>query len=116
MFLNAWNEWAEGTYLESDWRFGYAYLHAVANALGSKTPASPKKSELVRSYTLPASGKTAGAVICVHIFYPDLIVEIDSSIALDRIAIDLDVFITAPTTWYESPFSERCQNYVRLCV
>ncbi|WP_417768501.1 glycoside hydrolase family 99-like domain-containing protein [Stappia sp.] len=62
IFINAWNEWAEGAYLEPDRKFGYAYLDANARAMNS--------------YERPKERKTASSILVgAHLYYTDLLDE-----------------------------------------
>jgi len=91
VFINAWNEWAEGTYLEPDRRYGYSYLNATANVIRDTY-----KSEGVDAIIAENNArftKTSKSIIVVHLYYHDLI---DDILAYIDDSKDVDLLVTLP--------------------
>jgi lipopolysaccharide biosynthesis protein len=91
VFINAWNEWAEGAHLEPDRRYGYAYLHATGNILRDLYVASEEVSERVKASSDRFEKKNDTLVI-VHVHYEELIGEIVDTLSRLR---GVDVTISA---------------------
>ncbi|GAB3348455.1 glycoside hydrolase family 99-like domain-containing protein [Lysobacter tyrosinilyticus] len=81
VFINAWNEWAEGAVLEPDARLGHAWLQATRDALIAATHAPSAMQQRV--------------CVIVHAWYPDTFGEILEALSRSGIAYRL-VVTTAP--------------------
>lgn len=74
VFVNAWNEWAEGAVLEPDTRLGHAWLEATRQALQPEPVTDPRPCAIV------------------HVWYPELLDEL--AMALSASGIDWRIVIT----------------------
>ncbi len=100
VFINAWNEWAEGTYLEPDRKFGHAYLWAVRAVLEERLQTDPEIESYVARANAAAGDRTSDGAICLHLFYPELIDEVAGLIRpLAEAGVHLDLLLSVPRTW-----------------
>lgn len=96
IFINAWNEWGEGTYLEPDEKYGYASINTVSKALygipfdtrsivlGQDAPKIQKE--------IFQNEKEVRIAVQIHIYFTELLEEIGAQ--LDMIPFSYDLYIT----------------------
>jgi lipopolysaccharide biosynthesis protein len=71
LFVNAWNEWAEGAHLEPDQRYGYGYLEALRMARTRFKYQTRCRQQPTEKLPMPCE-----IAIVVHAFYPEILNEI----------------------------------------
>ena len=86
-FINSWNNYEEGAYLEPDEEYGYASINSFSRAL-FELPFKENKYNLLN---LEENGKCIIA-IQAHVYYEDLINEI--ILKTNNIPIKFDLFIS----------------------
>ena len=88
IFINAWNNYPEGTYLEPDDRYGYGSINALSKSLFNL----PFKNY---NFNLTNLMNNCLVAIQAHIFYEDLLNEIINK--TNNIPIKFDLYISTDT-------------------
>ena len=85
IFINAWNEWSEGCYLEPDEKYGYSSINALSKALFN---INFKEN----NYNLSNLNSSSYIAVQAHVYYEDLINEIIEK--TNNIPVKFDLLIT----------------------
>ena len=105
VFINAWNEWAEGAYLEPDRKYGYAYLEATAQVMESIQAKN-------RTFTYNVNGlgrKEPSIAVILHLYYLDLWDEIVSY--LENIPEPFDLYVSVKEGCDPSAIEKILEKY-----
>jgi lipopolysaccharide biosynthesis protein len=89
VFINAWNEWAEGAHLEPDRRYGYAFLDATRRVIERFQPAPIR---FVSKGAAFAHDRGADTAVVTHLHYTETWKDIAER--LPRIPGAFDLYVT----------------------
>ena len=101
IFINAWNEWGEGAYLEPDTNYGYASINSLSKALFDR----PYKEIKINHTYLNNESIVA---IQVHLYYDDLIEKIVNK--TNNIPIFFDLYISTDSLYKKNKILDYIKN------
>ena len=88
LFINGWNNWKDGSYLEPDKKYGYASLNALSKALFNLN----YRKDSFNLINLDNNFENSKIAVQAHIFYEDLIIDIINKV--NNIPLKYDLFIS----------------------
>jgi len=100
IFINAWNEWGEGTYLEPDEKYGYASINSLSKAIFNL--------KLIQNYNLNNLNEKSQIAIHVHLYYEELINEIINK--TNNIPCRFDLYISIAN----KTIKKKIENSIKL--
>ena len=105
IFVNAWNEWGEGAYLEPDQKYGYASINALSKAIFNL-------SYYYNIYKLENLKDESKIAIQVHVFYEDLIKEIINKI--NNMPVKYDLFISTNSEKKKKIIEQNIKKFLNV--
>jgi len=87
VFINAWNEWAEGSHLEPDRKYGYGYLQATYDVI------SHYDKKLLPTMVPRQPEKKNDYAVILHVHYCEVWPDIRSKLESCR-SLGFDLFVT----------------------
>jgi hypothetical protein len=100
IFINAWNEWGEGSYLEPDEKYGYASINSLSKAIFNLP--------YIKRLSLKNLNESNAIAIQVHIYYEDFINEIIEK--TNNIPVKFDLFISTDSAYKKTIIESYIKN------
>ena len=110
IFVNAWNEWAEGAVLEPDRRYGYAYLETTYQTL--KRYDRRRLNRLTKTQKIK---KESDIAVILHLYYTDLWDEIYEQL-LNLGDTDFDLYISINPQYDDRDITQILTRFPRAHI
>ena len=117
VFVNAWNEWGEGTYLEPDEKYGYASINTVSKALFGLPFSDDLKvvnlsdGEVEADFERP--DQKPRIAVQVHMFYTDTLEETIAN--LNLIPYRFDCYVSTDTDQKKALIEKQLKETCHCC-
>lgn len=99
-FINSWNNWNKGSYLEPDEKYGYASLNSLSKSIYNLS--------YINIITFKILNEKCILAVHVHIYYEELIGEIIEK--TNNIPIKFDLFISTDSTFKKEFIIKKIKN------